>query len=91
MRESRGKSPNKQRVEPKARSEAERILLLKQALRSVAEIVDTALRDDHRSEYLGRQKIEPTQASPTPEQSRSEAGGQGAKVIVTPYVSSEMA
>ena len=91
MRESRGKSPSKERVEPKARSDAERILLLNQALRAVAEIVDAALRDDHRSEYLARQKLEPPHVSATPGQARSDAGGLGAKVIVTPYVSSEMA
>jgi len=106
MRESRGKVPNKERVEPKARSEAERILLLNQALRSVAEIVDAALRDDHRSEYFAKQvlehlaqakiepgaerKAEPPRASAGPGEFRCNASGAGANVIVTPYASAEV-
>jgi len=110
MRESRTKGPNKERAESKARSESERIERLSSALRSVAEIVDAALRDDHRSEYLAKQlaeqlaqvKVEPASEAraerkverknePRTDGARvSTAVGLGAKVIVTPYVSSEM-
>jgi hypothetical protein len=106
MRESRTKGPNKERVESKARSEAERIERLSSALRSVAEIVDAALRDDHRSNYLAKQlaeqlaqvKVEPASDTRTERTNEprtdgarvSAAVGPGAKVIVTPYVASEM-
>jgi len=106
MRESRGKSPNRERVESKARSDAERIVRLNSALRSVAEIVDAALRDDHRSEYLAQQVVENLaqgkvesrtgrktgmpQASARSGESRSDAGGLGPKVIVPPYGASAM-
>jgi hypothetical protein len=98
MKESRTKGPNRERVESKARSEAERIERLSSALRSVAEIVDAALRDDHRSNYLAKQLAEQLpqvkvdrKAEPRTDATRvSSAVGVGAKVIVTPYVSSEM-
>jgi hypothetical protein len=114
MKESGPKVPNKERTESKARSEEERIARLSSALRSVAEIVDAALREDHRSEYLAKQlaeqlaqvkfdpkserkverKHEPrtdaARVSGRNGESRSDAVGVAANVIVTPYVSSEM-
>jgi hypothetical protein len=98
MGESRAKGPNRERVESKARSETERIERLSSALRSVAEIVDAALRDDHRSEYLARQLAEQLaqvkvdrKSEPRTDAARiSTAMGVGANVIVTPYVASEM-
>jgi hypothetical protein len=71
---------------------------LSSALRSVAEIVDAALRDDHRNEYLARQLAEQLaqvkvdrKSEPRTDAARiSTAMGVGANVIVTPYVASEM-
>jgi hypothetical protein len=98
MGESRAKGPSKERLDSKARSEAERIARLSSALRSVAEIVDAALRDDHRTEYLARQLAEQLaqvkvdrKSEPRTDAARiSTAMGVGANVIVTPYVASEM-
>jgi hypothetical protein len=98
MGESRAKGPSKERLDSKARSEAERIARLSSALRSVAEIVDAALRDDHRNEYLARQLAEQLaqvkvdrKSEPRTDAARiSTAMGVGANVIVTPYVASEM-
>jgi len=95
MAKKNGKIPVKVREEPSGRTDAERIALLNRALRSIAEIVDTALRDDHRIEFLARREVEQrveqmTDFEPVSSgrgESRSDAADLRAKALVPPYVS----